>query len=112
MREDYESPTSDFKKLGVFLSTPISVANKDNAKRQLAEAITWVTRVAWLKRNAEYHYRKDMNTFLLPKAKEYTDLDREVRVKAQVADVAKDYGYLQDVEVALQLYINACHLLI
>lgn len=107
---DYSSPATDFEKLGLFLSTPLPIGNKAQTKRAIAEAVSWLGRVSWLKREAEYHYRKDKNIYLLPKAKDYTDLDREVRVKADIADVAKDYHYLQDLEQALLTYIDVAKL--
>ena len=64
MTPDYSSPATDFEKLGLFLSTPLPIGNKAQTKRALAEAVTWLGRVSWLKREAEYHYRKDKNTYL------------------------------------------------
>lgn len=67
----------------------------------MVDAQAWIGRVSHLKRLAEQEYRETKNRYLLPKSKEYTDLDRETQINARCAEIYFDFGVLEDYERAL-----------
>lgn len=108
----YERPQEDFDLVRDFLGVPLAHDQPETLKSQMADSITWLARVGYLKRTAEREYRQKKNQYLLPKDKSYTDLDRETSVNAQCAEIYYDYGLLEDYEKVLSVRISSCQTLI
>lgn len=94
---EYESPTEIIKRVGGYLSTPLSLdtvvlidqlTGLEACRFELADKTT-----EWHQHVAEYR-----NRMLHPKDKDMTELDRNVMLDAHVAVVRKDYEFLCKLE--------------
>jgi hypothetical protein len=98
MSMEYKPPLEIIGKVATFLGSPLPYANRDDLKAHLVglEALGMElakTRTDWLKTLHEAE-----NNVLYPKDKDFTELDRRVRLQAAVAEIKRDYDYLVALE--------------
>jgi superfamily I DNA/RNA helicase len=83
------------------LSEPLDTDNFGNLMKQLARAEAWLGRVSFQYRNAERFLSQAKKTMLMPKSKDYTDMDRTVMLEADTRTQQAQTEILKDYQDAL-----------
>jgi hypothetical protein len=96
-----DKPVVVMEEVAALLAEPLDVDNFVNLQKQLARAEAWLGRVAFQYRNAARFLAIARRQLLMPKSKDYTDMDRTINVEAMTADQQCSADMLKDYADAL-----------
>ncbi len=96
-------PVAEVREL---LSEQLDEDNQVALRHQIAVAEAWQARVAFQYRNAQRLLAIMRKQYLLPKSREYTDMDREITLGASTADQATLVELLKDYQDILARRIS------
>lgn len=85
-----ESVIEDYMKEGVEIKDAMKVELSDNPtslKKQVREAEAFTARLVYMLALVKRQIRLDKNQYILPKSREWTDLDRTTKVEAVLSDL-------------------------
>lgn len=103
---DTEQPIEVMPEVSLMLSEPLDTDSFVNLQKQLARAEAWQGRVAFQYRNAERFLSVIKKQMLMPKSREWTDMDRTIDLEARTADQQCTADLLKDYAEALQKRIS------
>lgn len=86
----------DIEEIRSVLSVKLDVSNEENLKSQLADAEVLQVQVSKAYRNSKEELEVARNRMLLPKHKDYTDMDRNIRLESDTAMLQRETDELKD----------------
>lgn len=97
------------------LSTPLAIDDHNELIKQIAQGEAWLGRVSFQFRNAARILSEQKRLMLTPKSKEYTDMDRTIRLEDAVkeqqclTDLLKDQAEILRNRISLGQSILSTH---
>jgi len=90
------------------LKNKIDKASPENVKETAAEADSWYARMTELLADANYYLDREEHENLIPKSKEFTDYDREIKLAYKCAIQRSIRDKVEGLVNGLQQRISLC----
>lgn len=95
---DYKPPLKIVGKVATFLGQELPYQNTADLRAHLVGLETLGAELAKIRTDWLKTLHEAENSVLYPKDKDFTELDRRVRLQAAVAEIRRDYDYLVALE--------------
>ena len=98
----YESPIQLFSDVAIILQDELEVSDIDKLKEQLSSMSIARYNIVACKKTMYEALLKARNRVLLPKSKDYTELDRKVQQGSAISQQEADYDFLCNIDDILK----------
>lgn len=102
----YTPPLELFKKIGDTIKEPLNYSDIDVLKKQLSNIQSIRYELSWNKTQWYEKLAREKNRMLIPKDKNFTELDRKTMLDSSISNIESDYLFLVELEKIVESSIE------
>lgn len=102
----YTPPLELFKTIGDAVKEQLDYNNFDNLKKQLSYIQSVRYELSWNRCMWHEKLMKEKNRLLIPKDKEFTELDRKTMLDSSISNIEADYEFMLELEKIIDSYLE------